>query len=189
MKCTTCGREAADLTCPRCEPPPLTDNPTFGVTRSKVRYRPLSHTRHVVGWKLIAVSIVGAIAFGLGLYSLASKRATHSMEARGFLNRTETIEPGHSFDYDMTRLITGLFDFEVEAHDGPVIMAIGSCHSSDGPEISPDDLQAIYDKGVRVEAGSKHRMEGTLGRGRSLCTVINPNKDKAVRVTIRFNAM
>ena len=189
MKCATCGRESTDLTCPRCEPPPLEDCPRFGVTKSKVRYRPLSHTRHVIGWKLIAISIVAAIAFGLGLYSLAAKRATEKMEQRGFVHRTETIKAGHSFDYDFSKLIDGMFDFEVTAHDGPVIMSIGSCPTSKGVEISPEDWQAIFDKGIRVEAGAKHRLEGRIGRGRSLWTVINPSQDKDVRVTIRFNGM
>ena len=182
MKCTTCGLEN----------PALCDHPKPGtlpaVTRSKVRYRPLSQTNNRFSWKLIAISAVAAVIGGIGLLVVARKTAEEQMEAQGFFDKTVTLEPGYSQDYHLTSLLGGQYELDVTPHDGPVIMACGMLESGEVREINPAELKAIIEKGVRVEAGKRHRVTGGFSRGKFFWTVGNPSKDKTIEVTIRFSS-
>jgi hypothetical protein len=182
----TCGRESINPTCPACEPRPVTDSPAYGVTPARVRYRPLASGRNPIGWRVIAASTLAAITAGIIVVLISVKSSEMDQEARGKFDRTVTIEAGQSIQYVLHALGSGPYEFDVSAHEGPVLMAFGALDAGEGDRIMNSDLSRIMESAVRVEAGRRHRMNGRLQRGRYGWIVINTSEDKAVDATIRF---
>ena len=141
-----------------------------------------------MGWKIVGISILAGLIVAGGLYFLAAKGVEAEMESRGHFDQTISLEPGMSQDYVLASLISGMYDFDVSAHDGAVLMAWGLVEDERSPEVSPEQRVAIARTGVRVEAGKRHRMTGKFNRGRYFWTVINLSMDKPVEVTIRFHS-
>jgi hypothetical protein len=190
MKCLTCGKESINPTCPACEPRPVTDSPQYGVNPARLQYRPLSHTRHRVGWKVITISLIVAVGTGLGLYSVASSVARDKMEYRwGIYSRTVTIPPGEQITHVQERIALRVYDLEVIPHDGTVIVAYGITMADRFEDIDRKDVQAALDKGLRLEAGKGRRITGQFDWGCCYWMVVNPSKDKPVVVSIQFSPM
>jgi hypothetical protein len=180
MKCTICGLENPAL----CYHPKPGTFPA--VTKSKVKYRPLSQTNNRFSWKLIAVSAAVAGVVGLGLLTVAHLRAKAEWEARGNFDDTVVLPPLISQDYHLSSLIDGQYVLDVSTHDGPVLVACGNVSNTPPGTIDPEELKAMLDKGVLVEQGKRQCLKGNYSRGEFFWTVVNTSKDKPVEVTIRF---
>src|SRR5687767_6825746 len=141
MKCLTCGRESVQPTCPACETPHVSEETPVAYSPARVKVRPISHFRHRVSRKLVAISLAVGVVATLGVYALASRRAQEKLEARwGIYQRSVTVEPGKWFTHVQNDWRSRTYDLEVLPHDGDVIVAYGITRADRFEDVDQKDI-------------------------------------------------
>jgi hypothetical protein len=120
------------------------------------------------------------------IFWFALSSADAEMKRRGNFDDEVVIPPGKEFGYVIVVLLSKPYQFEVRPVDGRAVMGVGRIDDGDSEQMSPSDLSAAMEDASAVEAGAVGVRSGDMTRGRYLWLVVNPSKEKPLRVRIRF---
>jgi hypothetical protein len=140
-----------------------------------------------VNWKVLAISLVAAVAATAMVFTLASMRAKARMERSGHFDDEVVIDPGRTFSYIVSTGMDSSYSFGVKPLNGDVFMAFGRVDDGATNFPTEDDVEKALDERVKVESGKSKRLSGSMPRGRYTWAVINPSTHKPVRVVINFD--
>ncbi|HVE42903.1 MAG TPA: hypothetical protein VNM14_23685 [Planctomycetota bacterium] len=185
MTCPSCGGPLAGERCDACAPSAADPPPRRG--RHRLPLSGLSGTKPPTNWKLLAISL-GIAALATGLIVWFASTVAEQMAGGGdrtFDGDEVVLPPGKEVGQVVTHLFSTSYTLTAAPIDGRVVMLVLRLGDGDGPQRSPEAIQAALKEAPLVEAGQSKTLGGQMDRGRHLWLVTNPT-DKKVRVRVTF---